>query len=33
MIERPVARLDTKYQAALKRNDAVMMARILADDF
>jgi hypothetical protein len=28
-----VAALDTEYQAAVKRNDAVTMARILADDF
>jgi len=30
---RTVAALDTEYQAAVKRNDAVTMARILADDF
>jgi uncharacterized protein (TIGR02246 family) len=28
-----VAALDTEYQAAVKRNDAMTMARILADDF
>lgn len=28
-----VAALDTKYQAAVKANDAAAMARILADDF
>lgn len=28
-----VAALDTKYQAAVKANDAATMARILADDF
>lgn len=28
-----VAALDTEYQAAVKRNDAVTMDRILADDF
>ncbi len=28
-----VADLDTQYQAAVKRNDAVTMARILSDDF
>jgi uncharacterized protein (TIGR02246 family) len=28
-----VAALDTEYQAAVKRNDATTMARILADDF
>ena len=28
-----VARLDTAYQSAVKRNDAEAMARILADDF
>lgn len=28
-----VAALDTEYQAAVKRNDAVTMVRILADDF
>lgn len=28
-----VAALDTEYQAAVKRNDAVAMVRILADDF
>ncbi len=30
---RAVAALDTEYQAAVKRNDAAAMARILADDF
>jgi ketosteroid isomerase-like protein len=30
---RTVAALDTEYQAAVKRNDAAAMARILADDF
>lgn len=30
---RIVAALDTEYQAAVKRNDAAAMARILADDF
>ncbi|MET0580431.1 MAG: hypothetical protein ABWZ08_00485, partial [Pseudoxanthomonas sp.] len=28
-----VAALDTRYQAAVKANDAVGMAEILADDF
>jgi ketosteroid isomerase-like protein len=28
-----VAALDTEYQAAVKRNDAVTMSRLLADDF
>jgi ketosteroid isomerase-like protein len=28
-----VAQLDTEYQAAVKRNDAATMARILADNF
>ena len=28
-----VAALDTEYQAAVKRNDAETMGRILADDF
>jgi uncharacterized protein (TIGR02246 family) len=28
-----VAALDTEYQAAVKRNDTTVMARILADDF
>lgn len=28
-----VAALDTEYQAAVKRNDETVMARILADDF
>src|SRR2546430_3497781 len=31
--EKQVAALDTQYQAAVKINDAVTMARILADDF
>jgi uncharacterized protein (TIGR02246 family) len=31
--EKAVAALDTEYQAAVKRNDAATMARILADDF
>ena len=31
--ESVVAALDTEYQAAVKRNDATTMARILADDF
>jgi len=26
-------RVDTEYQAAVKRNDAVTMSRLLADDF
>src|ERR1044071_4825794 len=30
---RPVAALDTKYQAAVKANDAATMDQILADDF
>jgi ketosteroid isomerase-like protein len=30
---REVARLDTEYQAAVARNDAATMDRILADDF
>ncbi len=30
---RAVAALDTEYQAAVKRNDAEAMGRILADDF
>jgi ketosteroid isomerase-like protein len=30
---RTVAQLDTEYQAAVKRNDAAVMDRILADDF
>ena len=30
---RAVAALDTEYQAAVKRNDAVAMARILHEDF
>jgi ketosteroid isomerase-like protein len=30
---RTVATLDSEYQAAVKRNDAATMARILADDF
>jgi ketosteroid isomerase-like protein len=32
-IETNVAGLDTEYQAAVERNDAVTMDRILADDF
>lgn len=31
--EKAVATLDTKYQAAVKSNDAVTMDQILADDF
>ena len=31
--EKAVATLDTKYQEAVKNNDAATMARILADDF
>ena len=31
--ESTVAKLDTEYQAAVKRNDAATMDRILADDF
>jgi uncharacterized protein (TIGR02246 family) len=31
--EQVVAALDTEYQAAVQRNDAEAMARILADDF
>src|SRR5438309_578646 len=31
--KKAVAALDTEYQAAVKRNDAVTMDRILADDF
>ena len=31
--ERAVANLDTEYQAAVKKNDAATMNRILADDF
>jgi ketosteroid isomerase-like protein len=31
--EKAVAALDTEYQAAVERNDAEVMARILADDF
>lgn len=31
--EKAVAALDTEYQAAVERNDAAMMDRILADDF
>src|SRR6266487_1487682 len=31
--ESTIAGLDTEYQAAVKRNDAATMARILADDF
>ena len=32
-IETEIARLDTEYQAAVERNDAATMDRILADDF
>src|SRR5262249_226900 len=32
-VEKTVAALDTEYQAAVKKNDAATMARILADDF
>jgi ketosteroid isomerase-like protein len=32
-VEKIVAALDTEYQAAVKRNDAGTMDRILADDF
>ena len=31
--ETEIARLDTEYQAAVERNDAETMDRILADDF
>lgn len=31
--QKAVAALDTEYQAAVKKNDAATMARILADDF
>ena len=31
--EKVVAALDTEYQAAVQRNDAATMDRILADDF
>ena len=31
--EKAVAALDTEYQAAVKKNDAATMVRILADDF
>ena len=31
--EQAVAALDTRYQAAVEKNDAATMARILADDF
>jgi ketosteroid isomerase-like protein len=31
--EKAVAALDTEYQAAVKRNDAATMDRLLADDF
>jgi ketosteroid isomerase-like protein len=31
--EKTVAALDTQYQAAVARNDAATMDRILADDF
>jgi ketosteroid isomerase-like protein len=33
MIQKAVADLDVKYQAAVKANDADAMDRILADDF
>ena len=32
-IEKEIADLDTEYQAAVERNDAATMDRILADDF
>ncbi len=32
-IEAEIARLDTEYQAAVERNDAATMDRILVDDF
>ena len=32
-VRKTVAALDTEYQAAVKRNDAAAMSRILADDF
>lgn len=32
-IEKHIAELDTRYQAAVERNDAEEMAKILADDF
>ena len=32
-VEKLIADLDTEYQAAVERNDAVTMDRILADDF
>ena len=32
-VEREIADLDTQYQAAVERNDAATMDRILADDF
>jgi len=32
-IQRTIAALDTEYQAAVERNDAATMDRILADDF
>lgn len=32
-IEAEIAALDTKYQAAVEKNDAATMDRILADDF
>src|ERR1700738_3446987 len=31
--QKAVAALDTQYQAAVEKNDAAMMDRILADDF
>ena len=31
--EKAVAALDTEYQAAVKRNDAATMDRLLAEDF
>jgi ketosteroid isomerase-like protein len=33
MIEKEIADLDTEYQAAVERNDAATMDRILDDDF
>jgi ketosteroid isomerase-like protein len=33
MIETEIAALDTEYQAAVEKNDAATMDRILADDF
>jgi ketosteroid isomerase-like protein len=32
-VEKEIADLDTEYQAAVERNDAATMDRILADDF